>query len=70
MGRRRNIETAGLDKGTLKIVVVALGHTCGVRVQAPFGVHSEHDLCVALLKEREVKSRKIFSLIPIPPPVS
>lgn len=44
MGRRRNIETAGMDKGTLKIVVVALGHTCGVRVQAPFGVHSEHDL--------------------------
>ena len=44
MGRRRNIETAGMDKGTLKIVVAALGHTCGVRVQAPFGVHSEHDL--------------------------
>ncbi len=44
MGRRRNIKTAGMDKGTLKIVVVALGHTCGVRVQAPFGVHSEHDL--------------------------
>ena len=33
MGRRRNIKTAGMDKGTLKIVVVALGHTCGVRVQ-------------------------------------
>ncbi len=37
MGRRRNIETAGMDKGTLKIVVAALGHTFGVRVQAPFG---------------------------------
>ena len=37
MGRRRNIETAGMDKGTLKNVVAALGHTCGVRVQAPFG---------------------------------
>ena len=44
MGRWRNIETAGMDKGTLKNVVAALGHTCGVRVQAPFDVHSEHDL--------------------------
>ena len=44
MGRRRNIETAGMDEEPLKIVVAALGHTCGVRVQAPFGVHSEHDL--------------------------
>ena len=45
MGRRRNIETAGMDKGTLKNVVAALGHTCGVRVQGrAFGVHSEHDL--------------------------
>ena len=33
MGRWRNIETAGMDKGTLKNVVAALGHTCGVRVQ-------------------------------------
>ena len=44
MGRRRNIKTAGMDEEPLKIVVAALGHTCGVRVQAPFGVHSEHDL--------------------------
>ena len=33
MGRRRNIETAGMDEEPLKIVVAALGHTCGVRVQ-------------------------------------
>ena len=45
MGRRRNIETAGMDKGTLKNVVAALDHTCGMRVQGrAFGVHSEHDL--------------------------
>lgn len=44
MGRRRNIKTAGLDEELLKIVVATLGHTCGVRVQAPFGVPSEHDL--------------------------
>ncbi len=45
MGRRRNIKTACMDKGTLKIVVATLGHTCGARVQGrAFGVHSEHDL--------------------------
>ena len=33
MGRRRNIETAGMDEEPLKIVVAALGHTFGVRVQ-------------------------------------
>lgn len=44
MGRRRNIKTAGMDEEPLKVVVAALGHTCGVRVQTPFGVHSEHDL--------------------------
>ena len=47
MGRRRNIETAGMDKGTLKIVVVALGHTCGVRVQAPFGARVLSFVCCA-----------------------
>ncbi len=44
MGCRRDIETAGMDEEPLRVVVAALGHTCGVRVQAPFGVHSEHDL--------------------------
>ena len=45
MGRRRNIKTAGMDEEPLKVVVAALGHTCGVRVQGrAFGVHSEHDL--------------------------
>ena len=33
MGRRRNIKTAGMDEEPLKVVVAALGHTCGVRVQ-------------------------------------
>ena len=37
MGHRRNIKTAGMDEEPLKIVVAALGHTFGVRVQAPFG---------------------------------
>ncbi len=37
MGRRRNIKTAGMDEEPLRVVVAALGHTFGVRVQAPFG---------------------------------